>query len=273
MPPLLLNNLPRLPDNLQYRFYGRSVVMLDGDAADHRRLHPRRPASALRDEVVSFKRCNRVATVARRIAFLVSAAASPCSCAGAANRRPRRRPRARPGRGAADAPAAPPSTLPKEQGSVKFLVIGDTGTGGSAQYQVGQRIVEARKQFPFEFAIMMGDNLYGTEGPSAYVNKFEKPYKPLLDAGVKFYATLGNHDEPSQRFYKPFNMDGKRYYSFRKGDVEFFVARQHLHDAGAGGLAEGRAREVRCQVEDSVLPSPDLLVGREARLGARPAAC
>jgi hypothetical protein len=31
MPPLLLNNLPRLPDNLQYRFYGRSVVLLDGD--------------------------------------------------------------------------------------------------------------------------------------------------------------------------------------------------------------------------------------------------
>jgi hypothetical protein len=45
----------------------------------------------------------------------------------------------------------------------------------------------------------------------------------MLDAGVKFYASLGNHDEPSQRFYKPFNMEGKRYYSFRKGDVEFFV--------------------------------------------------
>lgn len=31
MPPLLLANLPRLPDNLQYRYYGRSVVLLDGD--------------------------------------------------------------------------------------------------------------------------------------------------------------------------------------------------------------------------------------------------
>jgi hypothetical protein len=31
MPPLLLTNLPRLPDNLQYRYYGRSVVLLDGD--------------------------------------------------------------------------------------------------------------------------------------------------------------------------------------------------------------------------------------------------
>jgi predicted phosphodiesterase len=117
----------------------------------------------------------------------------------------------------------PTSTLPKVKDSIKFLVIGDTGTGGRPQYDVGLRIAEAYKQFPFEFAIMLGDNLYGTEGPSAYVNKFEKPYKLLLDAGVKFYASLGNHDEPSQRFYKLFNMDGKRYYTFRKGDAEFFV--------------------------------------------------
>ena len=124
---------------------------------------------------------------------------------------------------AAPAAPAPTSTLPKADGSIKFLVIGDTGTGSSRQYQVGQQIASAYKQFPFEFAIMLGDNLYGSEGPSAYVNKFEKPYKPILDAGVKFYASLGNHDEPAQRFYQPFNMDGKRFYSFTKGDAEFFV--------------------------------------------------
>ena len=31
VPPVLLNNLPRLPDNLQYRFIGRHIVLLDGD--------------------------------------------------------------------------------------------------------------------------------------------------------------------------------------------------------------------------------------------------
>lgn len=31
VPPLLLANLPRLPDNLQYRFFARHVVILDGD--------------------------------------------------------------------------------------------------------------------------------------------------------------------------------------------------------------------------------------------------
>ena len=43
--------------------------------------------------------------------------------------------------------------LPNKEGSVKFLVIGDSGTGGSAQREVASRIVEVRKIFPFEFAI------------------------------------------------------------------------------------------------------------------------
>jgi len=41
-----------------------------------------------------------------------------------------------------------------------------------------------------------------------YSGAIELPYKPLLDAGVTFYAALGNHDDPNQRFYKPFNMNG-----------------------------------------------------------------
>ena len=113
--------------------------------------------------------------------------------------------------------------LPNAKGSVKFLVIGDSGTGGSAQYQLAEKMIEAYGRFKFEFAIMLGDNLYGGENPSDFVDKFERPYKKLLDAGVKFYAALGNHDEPAQRFYKPFNMDGKRFYKFGKGDADFFV--------------------------------------------------
>jgi hypothetical protein len=31
VPPLLLNNLPRLPDNLQYRFVDRHIILIDGD--------------------------------------------------------------------------------------------------------------------------------------------------------------------------------------------------------------------------------------------------
>jgi len=31
VPPLLLNSLPRLPDNLQYRFMDRHIILIDGD--------------------------------------------------------------------------------------------------------------------------------------------------------------------------------------------------------------------------------------------------
>ena len=124
----------------------------------------------------------------------------------------------------APAAAAPaPTALLNAKDSVKFAVIGDTGTGGSAQKAVGKILSDSRSRFPYEFVIMLGDNMYGGESPADFVNKFETPYKPILDAGVKFYAALGNHDEASQRFYKPFNMDGNRYYTFTKGDAEFFV--------------------------------------------------
>jgi predicted phosphodiesterase len=123
-------------------------------------------------------------------------------------------------------PAQPQSRLPMRDGSTRFAVIGDSGTGGSAQLEVARELAASRQRFPFAFAIMLGDNLYGSEKSRDYERKFERPYKPLLDAGVKFYAALGNHDDPNQRFYKPFNMDGERYYSFKpslKASVRFFA--------------------------------------------------
>ena len=115
--------------------------------------------------------------------------------------------------------------LPNKTGSVRFAVIGDSGTGGGAQKEIAAQIVAARAQFPFDVVLMLGDNLYGGDGPGDYQKKFEEPYKSLLDAGVKFYAALGNHDDPSERFYKPFNMGGERYYSFKppNGGVRFFA--------------------------------------------------
>jgi 3',5'-cyclic AMP phosphodiesterase CpdA len=65
--------------------------------------------------------------------------------------------------------------------------------------------------------------MYGGDSPRDYIQKFERPYKPLLEQGVKFYAALGNHDKPNQRLYKLFNMNQSRYYAYTKGDVEFFV--------------------------------------------------
>jgi hypothetical protein len=117
----------------------------------------------------------------------------------------------------------PEILLPLEPGSTRFAVIGDSGTGKDPQYEVGALMAGIHQTFPFEFVLMLGDNLYGSENPRDYEKKFDRPYKPLLESGVKFYASLGNHDNPSQRFYKDFNMGGERYYSFKKGDARFFA--------------------------------------------------
>jgi predicted phosphodiesterase len=133
--------------------------------------------------------------------------------------------------GQAQGGQAEPLKLPVKSDSVKMLVIGDSGTGDRAQFEVGEQIAKEFQRFKFDFAIMLGDNMYGGETPADFVQKFEKPYKPMLDAGVKFYASLGNHDDPNQRFYKPFNMNGERYYTFTKGPVRFFVLDSNYMDA------------------------------------------
>ena len=118
---------------------------------------------------------------------------------------------------------AAPVDPPRADDSVRFAVIGDSGTGSSRQYELAERLAAARDVFPFTFVLMMGDNIYGSDRARDFQKKFELPYKPLLDADVPFYASLGNHDDPNQRLYKPFNMDGHRYYTFSRGPVTFFV--------------------------------------------------
>ena len=73
-------------------------------------------------------------------------------------------------------------TLPNKPDSLKFAVIGDTGTGDAHQYAVAEKLVAFRNQFKYEFLVMMGDNTYGGESAKDFERRFEQPYKPLLDA-------------------------------------------------------------------------------------------
>jgi 3',5'-cyclic AMP phosphodiesterase CpdA len=120
-------------------------------------------------------------------------------------------------------PAAVELKLPNKKGTVKFAVIGDNGTGDKEQYEIGAEMAKWQTAFPYDFVIMLGDNLYGSQNPRDFVRKFEEPYKELLQRGVKFYAALGNHDNQENRFYKPWNMNGERFYTYKKENVRFFV--------------------------------------------------
>ena len=123
--------------------------------------------------------------------------------------------------------------LPLQEGSLRFAVLGDAGTGKRAQYEVAEQLALFHQKSSLDLVLMLGDNLYGGEGPRDYEKKFELPYKPLLDANVKFYAALGNHDDSRQRSYPQFNMNGKRFYTFRpKPGVQFFALDSTLMNRG-----------------------------------------
>jgi hypothetical protein len=125
---------------------------------------------------------------------------------------------------------APELKLPLKPDSVRFAVIGDSGTGESAQTETAAEMASIHDRFPFEFVLMLGDNIYGGKTPEDFKRKFEDPYRALLDGGVKFFASLGNHDQTNERLYKPFNMEGRRFYNFKRGNVEFFALDSNYMD-------------------------------------------
>src|SRR5689334_6472900 len=130
-------------------------------------------------------------------------------------------------------PATGELALPLKSGSVRFAVIGDSGRGDQAQNEVAEQMIAWHTKFPFDFVLMLGDNIYPPHASDDFATKFERPYHALLDQGVTFYAAIGNHDPEAELNYSKFNMEGRRYYTFRRNErrleglagagVRFFV--------------------------------------------------
>lgn len=89
-----------------------------------------------------------------------------------------------------------PTNTPVNQGDViRFVAIGDTGTGSEAQHHVASAISQKCLEDGCDFGVMLGDNFYNT-GVSGitdpqWAEKFEEPYGFLP---FPFYVVLGNHD-------------------------------------------------------------------------------
>jgi hypothetical protein len=122
--------------------------------------------------------------------------------------------------------------MPQLRGGTVFGLMGDSGSGDQAQESVAQAMLayfKTARRFPF--VLMLGDNLYDDD----YDGEFSRPYKPLLDAGVTFYAALGNHDRDLEIHFKPFNMRDQDHYTFDEGNARFAVLDSN-HPADAAQL-------------------------------------
>src|ERR1700720_1323389 len=69
--------------------------------------------------------------------------------------------------------ASVPLKLPLKPKSIRFAAIGDNGTGTKEQYDVAAQMARFHERFPFEFVVMLGDNIYGGQTAADFKAKFE----------------------------------------------------------------------------------------------------
>jgi tartrate-resistant acid phosphatase type 5 len=116
---------------------------------------------------------------------------------------------------------------------IRALAFGDFGTGSAAQVETAKAMVAFHKSHPFDFGITLGDNFYtyGLSSPEdpRWQTQWEQLYGPM---GIKFYATLGNHDWASadspaaEILYSQKSPDWRLpapYYTYTAGAVQFFA--------------------------------------------------
>ncbi|MCB9767583.1 MAG: glycosyltransferase family 39 protein [Candidatus Omnitrophica bacterium] len=113
---------------------------------------------------------------------------------------------------------------------VRLAALGDTRTGDSGQIQLGSALYHTDETNPLNGIVLLGDNISFRGEPEYFEDHFVRPYDALLDAGVSFFAVLGNHDikggfSSFQLNHPYLNMKGRRYYSEMFGEelVECFM--------------------------------------------------
>jgi tartrate-resistant acid phosphatase type 5 len=171
------------------------------------------------------------------------------------------------GGGRPGSPQPPAARL--EPPGPRFFAVGDSGTGGPDQYQVGRAIRDKCRASGCDFGVLLGDNFYPDGVASAddpqWRTKFEDPYAELVGMGVPFYGVLGNHDYADGRDFglgehqvaygagHPHWRMPAPHYVFDHGSVLFLVLDTTRLDAGqrdaereqdamAKGALEGNSR-------------------------------
>lgn len=129
---------------------------------------------------------------------------------------------------------APPLFSLKAAGQpVRVLAFGDFGDGGNGQRQVAAGMLAYHRQQPFDFGITLGDNFYNKGMKSVDDPRWKTWWDELYDPlGIRFYATLGNHDygfeqSPEAEILYSEKSPSWRMpateYSYTAGSVQFFA--------------------------------------------------
>ena len=111
--------------------------------------------------------------------------------------------------------------------TVRFLAIGDFGTGGPEQMAIARAMCAHREEEPFADVVTTGDNVYATGEIGDFDDDFLIPYACLHEEGVRFHAVLGNHDDDTlkgeaQIAEPAFGMPA-RDYTWSLGPIDFVM--------------------------------------------------
>jgi predicted phosphodiesterase len=97
-----------------------------------------------------------------------------------------------PGKPSPVAGQAVPTIVPAPE--VRVAVVGDTGTGDSAQQATAEQILAERGDHPYDALLLLGDLIYEEGDAELTHERVIEPYLPLTSAGTRLLPVLGNHD-------------------------------------------------------------------------------
>lgn len=114
--------------------------------------------------------------------------------------------------------AAPPG----QEDPVRFVMLGDTGSGSAAQQAIARRMAAE----PFDFLVFLGDLAYEQGSAEQLQTRFFEVYKDYLQYAPVF-PVMGNHDRRTRNggpYLEAFVLPPPElYYSFDWGDVHIVV--------------------------------------------------
>jgi tartrate-resistant acid phosphatase type 5 len=149
-----------------------------------------------------------------------------------------------------DTGEAPPPIEPPPPGTLRFAVIGDFGLDEPPTIAVAALVAS----WSPELVLTLGDNNYYVGAAETidvnigkHYSRFIHPYVGEYGRGAKenrFFPCPGNHDWQTgtlQPYLDYFTLPGnERYYSVRRGPVEFFLIDSDYHEPD--GLTPGQAQ-------------------------------
>jgi hypothetical protein len=106
-------------------------------------------------------------------------------------------------------PTSPPGVL-------RFIVIGDVGTGDETQKAVAQAFNALCVVRGCDMVLVAGDNIYPDGVRSAFDPQFEEKFEnPYAEVKLPFYLVLGNHDNGGGVGTNPAMAEHQIAYTFR----------------------------------------------------------